>query len=791
MSWLDRFIKWVSGAEDAPTPSQQTPPKANNALESILEQGRQAQYDEAYDTAMQHYKHAREVAQRQMDATSEADALLHQADVLIAQGSFKEAETLLGELQTKAQNTQHRAPLAYALISRGVLAQARGAYEEARNLYEQGRRHAETIGSNGAQGRAMCHLADIYLAENNSGYAVKLLREGLTILQESGDTELLPYFRMRLADALIAAQDESAVSDLLHIAYKEATEAQHKPYRRMTALRVAEYAAQTGDSLTAYQFFKLALDLFSRTPANTSRYADILLSYSQAALQTGNQAEARTVAEKALYAAQSLGDEGRMREAQDILAAATPGGLAQKTQPHPTAPSMPEAITAQAVDQPTSQQDEVIQPASETLVVGEPAAAEAVQATAETVTTPEEAVVSEPATEESAAKESAMIAPVASAPNPLVDALVTEASEPEEDEDPIAGFINRAKRQQAENDPEGSIKSLQKAMELAAEADSQTHRITIHQLMASAYRMQRQFEEAIEQQKVAYLIAKQTRDRRTSVKLLNQLATDQRELGLLGDALRSVDDTLLLLSSVDDRRIRQTALTLAGSLYGTQGDTASADAFFQEALMLSSALGDQNLRASTLLEYATMLIATNRTAEAKKQIEEARPAAASRQLAQVLGYWHAANGEWADALIQFEAVAKGRDESDDQLETERAKMLAELGRYDDAANLLRRAMQKAREQRRLGMLIEVLLIQARLLSERGKPQAAIDSLENVLKFAKQAQSPRQQAQAYVVLSKIRASMDDIETAQTDWEQARQLIERHSMPRIQPDWLPQA
>jgi hypothetical protein len=34
-------------------------------------------------------------------------------------------------------------------------------------------------------------------------------------------------------------------------------------------------------------------------------------------------------------------------------------------------------------------------------------------------------------------------------------------------------------------------------------------------------------------------------------------------------------------------------------------------------------------------------------------------------------------------------------------------------------------------------------------------------------------------------------MGDVEAAQADWEEAQQLIERHSMPPIQPDWLPQA
>ena len=318
MSWLDRFIKWASGAQDEDS-SPSSPHKSGSELEQALEAGRQAQYSESYDVAMRHFENALSIAQTQMDATGEAEVLLHQADVLMAQGEFDKAEKVLSDVQSKAQRTQHRAPLAYALISRGLLAQGRGAYEEARNLYEQGRRHAETIQSQGAQGRAQGHLADIYLIENNSGYAARLLREAIKLLYESGDTELLPYFQIRLADALIDLEDTSEVMTLLRAAYQQASEEKHIPYRRLTAMRLAKHAYAIGDYATTHQFYKTAFKLFKQEPSSSTVYVDALLEYSQSALQVGEAATARDAAELALTHARTLEDEARIAQAQREL----------------------------------------------------------------------------------------------------------------------------------------------------------------------------------------------------------------------------------------------------------------------------------------------------------------------------------------------------------------------------------------------------------------------------------------------------------------------------------------
>jgi tetratricopeptide (TPR) repeat protein len=542
---------------------------------------------------------------------------------------------------------------------------------------------------------------------------------------------------MRLADALIAAQDESDVLDLLHSAYKQATEEQHKPYRRMTALRLAEYATQTGDNATAYQFYKLAFDLFTQTPANTPRYADALLHYSQAALQSGNVTVARTIAERAVYAAESLGDTQRVERAKAALEAATNAPIESSSAPKPSVPAT-QASRPQTV----------------------------------------------PTSDAPAAKPQAIQA----APDPIV-APMPIIEDTGDEEDPITPLILEAQAQQERGNHSASLETLNKALE--HDDITKAQRMNVHLLMAAAYRAQVQIEEAVEQQKSAYHIAKQTGERKASVQILTQLASDQRELGLLGDALRSINESLLLLSSIEDKRIRQATLTLAGALYGTQGDTASADAFFQEALTLTTDIGNPTLRAQSLLEYATMLIATNRIDDARQTIEQARPSATPQQIALVVGHLQAAQGNWTQALAQYETAYSNAEDRTAQLETDRARALVALGRYDEAGKRLRATLQQAREQRRLGTLIDVLLLQARLLTERGKTQAALDSLENVLKFASQAQSPRQRAQVYIARSQVHARMGDVEAAQADWEEAQQLIERHSMPPIQPDWLPQA
>ncbi|MCA9893682.1 MAG: tetratricopeptide repeat protein [Anaerolineae bacterium] len=708
MSWLDRFIKWASGVPDDNNPS--TPPKEPKGdLERALDAGRQAQYSEDYEVAMRHFENALSIAKAQMDATGEAEVLLHQADVLMAQGRFDDAEKVLSEVQSKAQRTQHRAPLAYALISRGLLAQGRGAYEEARNLYEQGRRHAETIHSDGAQGRAQGHLADIYLTENNSGYAVKLLRDAIKLLYDSGDTELLPYFQIRLADALIALEDTSEVMTLLHAAYKQASEEKHIPYRRLTAMRLAKYAFTIGDYTTTYQFYKIAFGLFKYEPAPSTAYVDALLEYSQAALQLGEAADGRDAAELALTHARSLENTARIAQAERQLAQAK-----------------------QSIDDPT------VQPP-----------------------TP-------------------IIMPTASLP-------VSEA----EDENPVIKLIRQAEAEMDDELYDKAIQTLIDAIKVHSQNNgTDSEAIAIHRLIAEANLQQFQTDPAIDALKQAQQIAKKAGDKALSVQILTQIADEYTATGRPGDALRFVDDALLLLSSIQDVAVRQRALRLAGTLYGTQGDTASADAFFDEALNLVT--GDDkpgNLAAQTHLDYAIMLAKTKRPDLAREHIEKAKSDATESQLAAAQGQLEATLGNWPAALTQFEiAYQAEKQNAAPDFETDRARALVELGRYDDARPLLQAALKNAREYRNLGALIRVMLLQSQIMTERGKAGSAIENLGHVLRFAQQAQSPTQQAFAYRARSHAQAIEGDQEAARADWEQASQLAERHSIPLPDADWL---
>jgi|GEM_PF-5512239 len=346
MSWFDRFVKWVSGAPDAPTNAAETPSSPNAGLKDLIEKGRAAQYDEDYELALQHFMHAAQLAEKQHDTTSLADLVLHQADTLVAMGREKDAEALLTALEERATRSNHRAPLAYTLLSMGVLAQARGEWDNARDYFEKGLDVAQTINTRGAQGRAKGHLADVYLNEDNLGYAARLLGEALSLIEESGDTELLPYFTARLGETLIALEQPQEGLKRLKQAYESAIEMNHRLYKRFLGVCLADSAFGEKQYALAYETYEHVMPLYPDPKPQTPAYARVLLNYAGAALHTGNAQRAAQIARQAMATGQHLALMDVIEAAQNLLEHAQDQVTDQATLPAAPQPTTPESGSA-------------------------------------------------------------------------------------------------------------------------------------------------------------------------------------------------------------------------------------------------------------------------------------------------------------------------------------------------------------------------------------------------------------------------------------------------------------
>lgn len=196
MSFLAKIRDWLGlGASGGNKPTELS------EMQEAMEVAQLAKRREDYERALSALDRAMRLADENKDTYSVAVIALHQADILILQGQYDEAESLLQTVQQSANAANQMGFLSYGLSSLGRLYQERGEWDRARETYEQAREAAKEADSVAAEARAMGYLADVYMHEQNASYAVHLLQECLPMLNAGGDLDMSSYFVGRLGEA--------------------------------------------------------------------------------------------------------------------------------------------------------------------------------------------------------------------------------------------------------------------------------------------------------------------------------------------------------------------------------------------------------------------------------------------------------------------------------------------------------------------------------------------------------------------------------------------------------------
>jgi len=309
MNVIDQILSWL-GAQ--PT----TPEK--NPVHELLEAGQRAKRAEDFPTALEALSRAGQMAEMRRDLTALAVITLHQAEIFIYQARWSEAEQILLTLRHKAQNSGQRTQMAYTLDMLGTLAQAKGDWGEARAYFEQALKVARAAGSPGGEGRALGHLADTYLQENNASYAVYLLRDSVNKLNISGDIEYSSYFIARLGHASILSGQESEGEHLLKRALNLAEQMRHRSYERICLLLLGERMVVTLHYEDAHKYYQRALALLDPI-SHTREYITTLCHLSKISLHLQNLNDALTYASQALETSEKIEDAKLRTMAQGTL----------------------------------------------------------------------------------------------------------------------------------------------------------------------------------------------------------------------------------------------------------------------------------------------------------------------------------------------------------------------------------------------------------------------------------------------------------------------------------------
>jgi len=313
-------------AKSLPGPATPPMPAAPQGQATPLEAILRAKNAEDYAEALRLLAEWAASPSAQQSPTLAIDLALNMADIHALQGAYDQAQALLEQARQRAEGLRSRSPLAYVLCASASLAQARQRWDEADALLQEALRLAEEANSEGAKGRALGHLADGDLHRGETARAISRLLEALPLLESSGDTEPLPYFASRLAQAYQRSNRPDDAETLLNRALILADQEGERRSQRRIQQQLGALALAKGDQDKAASHYKAAYQLLPDQPDDLPQAVDVLAQHSQTLLAQDGPTAAQALAERALALAETCQDEALLGLAQASL------GLVRKAQ---------------------------------------------------------------------------------------------------------------------------------------------------------------------------------------------------------------------------------------------------------------------------------------------------------------------------------------------------------------------------------------------------------------------------------------------------------------------------
>jgi tetratricopeptide (TPR) repeat protein len=286
-------------------------------------------------------------------------------------------------------------------------------------------------------------------------------------------------------------------------------------------------------------------------------------------------------------------------------------------------------------------------------------------------------------------------------------------------------------------------------------------------------------------------------------RLLCDMGSARKTLGMHARALRDFETALTVLNSVDasDLETRGLVYSNAAHAFSEQGsDNDSVDSFFTEAIALAEKLGDRRAESLRRGNYAYFLIQTGRPRRAIALLEQAAQQSETlneRLLLAIqrdnLGLAHAASGEYSTALAwhrkaleMIQPLNQAHWRTSIEINLYRALLL--MGDVDEVEGL-RGALAAARMDGAPELLARALLVTAQL-ELKSNVSAALPLIDEALQLARRADLRRWAAEALALRADAQAALGSLDEARASWAEAAEQYNRLRMPqgKKQPAWM---
>ncbi len=687
----------------------------HNVLHAILAQARRAQYSEDYDGAQDLFKEAQRIADDSDSEISRFDILLQWVDVLLIKKQIPQAIEVLEKARTIAEAQPGRAAMAYLLVSQGILQDIQGNTEEAETTFEHARAMAKALGALGPQGRATVYLGDLTLREGNASYAIHLLREGIPLLQEAADKDLLPFAFGRLGNALMVSGQELQGRQVINTGLEHGMERRQIAIMRELSFEGGKLAMVAKEYTVAFQYFSNMLKLFPYPERQKHQFvqAHALATYS--ALKAKKIADA----EKLMRSTQSFAFIARDPETMHIVHAI--GGLLAY-----------------------EQQDD------------------------------EKAI-------------GLMVTALEHAQDLEITELVTELWHTL-----AQAYLRRRQFDEA-------FATFSKALETLTTPTEHINLLIARGEANAVLPNRRQF--ALVDFTSALKIADAQADNPSTPLIYSALGLIEGLMGQGQRALRHIEQSLLLLNTINNAPISKRTFEHVADSYLDYGDLDSSEGLYTKAIELSQTEGDVVSVTRLRGKRGYLYIALNNAAQAITELTEARNQSRDQKLitqehlfTSYLGSAYAALGDTNTALSQhYEAVAN-IDYNAYIEETAIAQynlattLMAAKHATQQTRSHFRNALDYAYKSDNALLIYHITLgsvMAAMLNRDRAEAGRLLESVEGDIQ---KSGARRLQAELKTVQSQYFALTGDHASARSSWDDADKLRKIAQMPELHADWL---
>lgn len=305
-------------------------------------------------------------------------------------------------------------------------------------------------------------------------------------------------------------------------------------------------------------------------------------------------------------------------------------------------------------------------------------------------------------------------------------ALVTELGA---QEDITGALINLGKVFLLQNDNREATKDFQKALSTALEIADKQDALIAENNLGDLFVQQGDFDSANEMYSRSLSTATELGDGANQVIAMVNLGETAFLRGELAQARTRIESAVNKAKELGTKSFEGIALAINGDILAAQGDTSASEKKYRESLALCEQVQEKSCVANALLSLANWNVENAHATEAEglarralQEFEAEKDVNQQTSAHDVLAQALMAEGKFPDAQMEIER-ARGLDAHDQATILSRAitsgRILAHLGKYDDAIEELQTAIDHGKETHMQRWEMEALLAMGEVRIQAG------------------------------------------------------------------------